>query len=259
MFLSRTPCSLLQCDGIFAQILFLKGFPDGSAGKESTCQCSRHRRCKFDPWVREMPRRRRWQPIPALLPGKCHGQRSHILAAEEPDRRKAMQCWLVGKSHVTLCLSSPCVPQCDNFLRLLPKLFCLVLAAIISHTTVASVNPTHVLRKFSDAAVHLSLPGRLLLCSNGSAFTEAWVQQNLITFKPIQMWFYLQTSSGMWVRKETIQKSYKHGGHTNRKCFFQVLSYLFATYSFSLLEVGLADKSNKHRKKCPCSFEICVL
>ena len=70
-----------------------------------------------------------------------------------------MQYWLVGKSHVTLCLSSPCVPQCDSFLRLLPKLFLLILAAIISHTTVASVNPTHVLRKFSDATVHLSLPG----------------------------------------------------------------------------------------------------
>ena len=30
----------------------------------------------FDPWVRKIPWRRRWQPIPIFLPGKSHGQRS---------------------------------------------------------------------------------------------------------------------------------------------------------------------------------------
>ena len=41
--------------------------------KESTCQC---RRCQLDPWVRKISWRRKWQPTPALLPGKFHGQRS---------------------------------------------------------------------------------------------------------------------------------------------------------------------------------------
>ena len=36
-------------------------------------QCWRPR---FDPWVRKMPWRRKWQPTPVLLPGKLHGQRS---------------------------------------------------------------------------------------------------------------------------------------------------------------------------------------
>ena len=40
---------------------------------QSTCQC---RRCGFDPWVGKMPWRRAWQPIPVLLPGEFHGQRS---------------------------------------------------------------------------------------------------------------------------------------------------------------------------------------
>ena len=31
--------------------LFCKGFPSGSHGKESACQC---RRCGFDPWVRKI-------------------------------------------------------------------------------------------------------------------------------------------------------------------------------------------------------------
>ena len=31
------------------------------SGKESTCQCKRHRRCEFDPWVGKIPWRRKWQ------------------------------------------------------------------------------------------------------------------------------------------------------------------------------------------------------
>ena len=30
----------------------------------------------FDPWVREIPWRRNWQPTPVFLPGESHGQRS---------------------------------------------------------------------------------------------------------------------------------------------------------------------------------------
>ena len=29
--------------------------PGGASGKESTCQCRRHNKCKFDPWVRDDP------------------------------------------------------------------------------------------------------------------------------------------------------------------------------------------------------------
>ena len=31
------------------------------SSKESTCQCNRHRRCEFDPWVAKIPWRRKWQ------------------------------------------------------------------------------------------------------------------------------------------------------------------------------------------------------
>ena len=51
-------------------------FPGGSVGKESACQCSRCKRCGFSPWAGKIPWRRKWQPIPAFLPGKSHGQRS---------------------------------------------------------------------------------------------------------------------------------------------------------------------------------------
>ena len=40
------------------------------SGKESSCQCRRLRRCGFNPWVRKIPWRKKWQPTPVLLPGK---------------------------------------------------------------------------------------------------------------------------------------------------------------------------------------------
>ena len=44
----------------------LTGFPRWCSGKEPICQC---RRLRFDPWVRKIPWRRKWQPTPAFLPG----------------------------------------------------------------------------------------------------------------------------------------------------------------------------------------------
>ena len=52
------------------------GFPGGASGKESACQCRRCKRGGFNPWVRKIPWRRKWQPTPVFLPGKSHGQRS---------------------------------------------------------------------------------------------------------------------------------------------------------------------------------------
>ena len=46
------------------------GFPGGISGKESACQCRRHKRREFDPWVRK------WQPTLVILPGKFKGQRT---------------------------------------------------------------------------------------------------------------------------------------------------------------------------------------
>ena len=48
-----------------------KGNLSWLSGKESACQC---RRCRFDLWVGKMPWRRKWQPTPAFLSGKSHGQ-----------------------------------------------------------------------------------------------------------------------------------------------------------------------------------------
>ena len=38
-------------------------------------QCKGHRRCRLDPWVRKIPWKRAWQPMPVFLPGESHEQR----------------------------------------------------------------------------------------------------------------------------------------------------------------------------------------
>ena len=46
------------------------------SGKESACPCRRHKRHRFDPWVRKTPWRRKWQAAPVFLLGESHGQRN---------------------------------------------------------------------------------------------------------------------------------------------------------------------------------------
>ena len=52
--------------------------PGGTSGKESACQCRRHKRYSFDPWVGKIPWSRKWPPTPVFLPGKSHGQSSLV-------------------------------------------------------------------------------------------------------------------------------------------------------------------------------------
>ena len=54
------------------------GFPDGTSGKESTCQCRGYKRRGFDPWVEKIPWRRAWQPTSVFLHGESHGQSSLV-------------------------------------------------------------------------------------------------------------------------------------------------------------------------------------
>ena len=55
---------------------YVLGLPRWLRGKESTCQCKRHRRLGSDPWVGKIPWKRKWQPSPMFLPGESHGQRN---------------------------------------------------------------------------------------------------------------------------------------------------------------------------------------
>ena len=54
----------------------ISGLPWRLSGKDSTCQFRRHKSHGFNAWVGKIPWRRKWQPTPVFLPGKCHRQRS---------------------------------------------------------------------------------------------------------------------------------------------------------------------------------------
>ena len=53
---------------------YVYSIPGDTCGKETTRQYRRHKRRRFDPRVKKIPRRRKWQPSPAFLPGESHGQ-----------------------------------------------------------------------------------------------------------------------------------------------------------------------------------------
>jgi len=58
---------------------YIIGLPRWLSGKESACQS---RRPRFNPCVRKIPWRMKWQPTLVFLPGKSHGQQS--LASYSP-------------------------------------------------------------------------------------------------------------------------------------------------------------------------------
>jgi len=58
---------------IYILVSYLRGLPRWLSGTESSCQCSRCSNCRFDPWVRKIPWRRKWQPASVFLPEKSHG------------------------------------------------------------------------------------------------------------------------------------------------------------------------------------------
>ena len=65
-------CDSLQ--GWFEKILLDNGhrLPKWHGGKESACQCRRHRRFGFHLWVRNIPWSRKWQSTP-ISPGVGNG------------------------------------------------------------------------------------------------------------------------------------------------------------------------------------------
>ena len=66
------------------------------SGKESACQCRRHWTYGFDPWVGKIPWRRKWQPTPVFLPGKCYGQ-SRL---QSMGSQRVRHDWVIECTHI---------------------------------------------------------------------------------------------------------------------------------------------------------------
>ena len=72
------------------------GLPGGAGGKEPACQYSRHKRCRFDPWVGKIPWRRERRHTSVFSPGESHRQRS--LAGSIVPRVTKSRTWLEQRS-----------------------------------------------------------------------------------------------------------------------------------------------------------------
>ena len=64
--------------GRFFTVWDIRVYIGGASGKEHACQCRRHKRQEFDPWVGKIPWRRARQPTPVFLPWESHEQRSLV-------------------------------------------------------------------------------------------------------------------------------------------------------------------------------------
>ena len=106
-------------------------FPRWLNGKQSARQC---RRCRFNPWIRKIPCRRKWQSTLVFLPGESLGQRSlagcspwghrvrHNLPTEHTHTLPLKVCilWPLQRNYYTCCIASAaayyrCLPFCTEF------------------------------------------------------------------------------------------------------------------------------------------------
>ena len=59
------------------------------------------KRCWFDPWVRKISWRRKWQGTPVFLPGKYHGQRNLVGYSPQGPKESDTTEWLSTHTHST--------------------------------------------------------------------------------------------------------------------------------------------------------------
>ena len=63
----QTWVSSVAADSAFIRL------PNWCSSKESACQCRRHKKFWFNPWVGNIPWRKKWQLTPVFLLGESHG------------------------------------------------------------------------------------------------------------------------------------------------------------------------------------------
>ena len=81
--------NLFNLDSVLAEL------PRWLSGWRIYLQFRRHRRLRFNPWVRKIPWRRKWQHTPIHLPGKSQGQ--WILTGYSPWRSQRVRQDLATK------------------------------------------------------------------------------------------------------------------------------------------------------------------
>ena len=68
--------------------------------KKSRLQCGRHRKGRFDLWVRNILWRRKWQPIPVFLPAKLLFLKKMLFGPQIAKKKKS----IITKTMSSVCL-----------------------------------------------------------------------------------------------------------------------------------------------------------
>ena len=96
---------------LYLLVPYPKRFPGGASDREPACQCRRHKRHGFDPWVEEIPWKRTWQLTSVFLPGESHGQRSQ--AGYSPQSHKELDTSEVTQ-HARMVLRQTLLQICSR-------------------------------------------------------------------------------------------------------------------------------------------------
>ena len=81
-------------------IICTLGFPGGTSGKEPVCQCRRHKKLGFDPWVGKTSCSRKQKTALVFLPGESHGQRSLVGHSPQDRKKSGLTQWLSTMTHL---------------------------------------------------------------------------------------------------------------------------------------------------------------
>ena len=86
-------CMYVEYKYIFS-FVHLSWLPRWCRGEESSRQCRRPKRLRFNPWVRKIPCSRKFQPTPVFLPVKFQGQRRLACYSPRGGKESGMINWL---------------------------------------------------------------------------------------------------------------------------------------------------------------------
>ena len=122
------------------------------SGKESTCQ---HRRHGFDPWVRKIPWRRKWQPTPVFIAWE-------VPWTEEPGGLQSTRSRATPQdlcTHCSLCPEGLPRYLCNSFLHFFQfsAHMSLSISLMILYKIASASKIQHLLSSFSVSCFYVSL------------------------------------------------------------------------------------------------------
>ena len=119
-------------------------------------QCRRHWRLGFNPWVRKILWRRKWQPTAVFLPEKIsHGQRSLVCCSSWGLKSQTCMSDWIPQQNIIYGSSRKEKQQVSKWYHLIPSNFCVCLVTQLCQTLCDPIDWSP-----PDSSVHGDSPGK---------------------------------------------------------------------------------------------------